>query len=249
MRRKAYQWTLPDAIERRLGPQTYGRQRIIDEDDHLLIILHALPDPPEFEVVHEVYLRTPGGELQCNGLPGGEPRLRKLVNRYRQRFEELEQKYDAADTSKAYFDILEELVPVTRACKNLAITLQSAREAVRLDAFILEMRDATHELQRDFELLLSDAKSALNYRIARNAEKQSAKADEAVEAQHRLNVLAAVFFPLTALATVFGMNFRHGYENQSPVLFWAVSATGLAIGLFVKQWVVARRGRDSRQDR
>ena len=36
MRRKHYNWQLPDELERRLGETTYGRQRAMFEADHLL---------------------------------------------------------------------------------------------------------------------------------------------------------------------------------------------------------------------
>ena len=41
MKCKQFDWTLLDAIEVRLGSNTYGRQRTIFEDDHLLAILHT----------------------------------------------------------------------------------------------------------------------------------------------------------------------------------------------------------------
>ena len=43
MKRKEFSWQLPEKIVHRLGDTSYGRQRAIFEDDHLLIILHLPP--------------------------------------------------------------------------------------------------------------------------------------------------------------------------------------------------------------
>ncbi|MAG94219.1 MAG: hypothetical protein CMJ48_10765 [Planctomycetaceae bacterium] len=242
MTRKKFAWALPESIERRLGPNTYGRQRIIHEDLELLIILHAVPRSDDGHVEHAVFWVRPDGEVEFNGRPNGARELRLLVQSYEQAFEELEGRYERASSSHALFQIIEELAPITRACKNMSITLQAAREAMRENGLILEMRDATAELQRGYELLLGDTKVGLEYRIARTAEKQATKAAEAVDAQHRLNILAAIFFPLTAVATIFGMNLQHGYEQEASILFWGVSALGIGLGLWVKMWVVRVRG-------
>jgi Mg2+ and Co2+ transporter CorA len=48
-------------------------------------------------------------------------------------------------------------------------------------------------------------------------------------------MLIAVFLPLTALGSAFGMNFRHGLEGfTSPLLFWGTLSLGLVLGLCVK---------------
>ena len=50
-----------------------------------------------------------------------------------------------------------------------------------------------------------------------------------VEQVNRLNLLAAVFLPLTALASVFGMEI-HSQIRDSPVNFWMICAFGLLLG-------------------
>ena len=40
-------WSLPEAIRVRLGQTTYGRQRAMFEEGHLLLVLHKPPGPDE----------------------------------------------------------------------------------------------------------------------------------------------------------------------------------------------------------
>jgi hypothetical protein len=240
MKRKRYDWKLPREIEKRLGETTYGRQRAIFEADHLFIVLHAPPadDAPERECV--LFLRTPEGKYLCNGKEGGEGRLRRLLSSYDGLFEKYDGLYDKAASSADLFNVINAIAPINRATTNLHNALQSARSFVEGDSFLIAMRDEAYEVSRNFELLLGDAKLALDYRIARNAEAQAAKAEEMTSAQHKLNVLAAVTFPLMAIATLMGMNLTHGLENRPPSLFWAVVIAAGVVGLAVMGWVIRK---------
>ena len=240
MNRRNYSWDLPVRIEKRIGPNTYGRQRIIQEGDDLLIILHRLPAADQILREHKVFWRKSNADLECNGQPNGVFQFRTLIDTYEKKLEELDRRYAQADTSDELFGLIEELVPINRASTNIATTLQAAREAVPDDTFLLELRDVTSELQRNFEIMLSDAQIALEYRLAKNSEIQSVQAREAVEAQHRLNVLAAIFFPLTAVATIFGMNLSHGFEQRPMVFFWLVVVAGISLGFWMKRWVLRK---------
>lgn len=239
MKRKKFDWTLPDAIKNRLGDTTYGRQRTIFEDDHLLVILHAPPGADDEQREAEVFLRKPGGELLCNGQPHGDFRMRKLLAAYQNRLDELTDVYEQSSGmgSAELFELIESLAPLNRSSTNMAAALQSARELAHDDQFLIAMRDEAYEVSRGFELLYADAKAALDYRIASNAESQAQKTHEMTVAQHKLNVMAAITFPLMAIATLLGMNLIHGFENYSPLLFYAVLIAGLAVGWAVKGWV------------
>lgn len=241
MRRKHYDWQLPAEIEQRLGETTYGRQRAIFEAGHLLVILHAPPDADDSHRDHMVFLRTPDGRYFGNGREAGESKLRRLLASYQEAFSKWDRNYERATTAEDLFNILEAAAPLNRSSTNLHSALQSARDLVPDDAFLIAVRDEAYELSRNFELLLSDAKLALDYRIARNAEEQSVKSREMANAQHKLNILAAVTFPLMAVATIFGMNLAHGFEHRPPILFWLVSGATLAIGLIVMGWVTTDR--------
>jgi hypothetical protein len=239
VKRKQFDWTLPQAIERRLGDTTYGRQRTIFEEGHLLIILHEPPGADDDRREAEVFLRKPSGELLCNGRPHGDFRMRKLLAAYQSRFEELTDVYEQSSgmSSSELFKLIESLAPLNRSSTNMAAALQSARELARDDQFLIDIRDEAYEVSRGFELLYADAKAALDYRIACNAESQAQKSREMAAAQHKLNVLAAITFPLMAIATLMGMNLVHGFENASPIVFYSVFIAGLVVGLWVKNWV------------
>ena len=54
-------------------------------------------------------------------------------------------------------------------------------------------------------------------------------------AAHRLNILAAFFFPLATLSAIFGMNLRHGFETEPwPAPFIVLIALGLGIGIILE---------------
>jgi hypothetical protein len=237
MTRKTMQWVLPPEIEARLGDNSYGRQRAIFEAEHLLVILHLPPMPGTIERETSLFLRKPDGSLFANGMKGGDFQLRQLLGNYRKRWEECDKEYDAADSAEDLFLLLEKLAPLNRSSTNMANALQAARDYAKDDKFLISMRDESYEISRAFDLLLIDAKLKLDYRMAKNAEAHAAKADEMTKAQHKLNVLAAITFPITALAAVLGMNLTHGLENHSPILFFAVMVLGISVGLLVKRWV------------
>ena len=237
MKRSDFYPQLPAEIESRLGETTYGRQRAIYEVEHLLLILHDPPSPEDRRREAKVFLRTPEGRYFCNGREKGERYLRELLASYRELYERYDKAYDGATSAEDLFRILEALGPVSRAAANLRDAVQSARELVGTDGFLIAIRDEAYAVSRSLELLLGDAKTALDYRIAHNAEAQAARAQEMAAAQHKLNVLAAITFPLMAVATIFGMNLAHGMEDQNPLLFWAVLALGIVVGLATMGWV------------
>src|SRR5689334_22098541 len=64
-------WNLPDAARARLGRTTYGRQRAIFAEGHLLLVLHKPPGPDDTDREGVLFWRNPAGDWQCNrGGPG-----------------------------------------------------------------------------------------------------------------------------------------------------------------------------------
>lgn len=237
MKRLNYSWELPKAITDRLGPNTYGSQRNIFEEDNLLIVLHDIPSFEMNEREHRVFWIRPDQEMWCNGQNNGKFELFSLLERYQKKFDVLELGIDKAKKAKEFFVVLEQLVPIHRAMKNLTKTLKESRTILEHNNYILEMRDWAVELQRSYEVLLADGKLALEFRIAQKTEEQVDKANHALNAQNKLNTIAAFTFPMMALAAVFGMNLIHGLETQPSYVFWSVLTGGLAIGLLVKKWL------------
>lgn len=237
MKRKTYNWTLPPEIESRLGETTYGRQRAIAGGGHLLVILHAPPVPDVHEREAVLLLRRPEGQLLVNGFEGGELKVRKLLADYRGRLDALDDRTEGAQRADEIFAVLEELGPLQRSMAHLADALQSARDLAKGDKALISLRDEAYEISRGFDLLLSEARLKMDYRIARNSELNQEQSARQAAAQHKLNVLAAFALPLTAMATLLGMNVQHGLEGRPPGFFWMVLAMGTAVGFAVRGWV------------
>jgi hypothetical protein len=235
--RTDYGWPLPEAIERRLGRESYGAQRAICEGGHLLLVLHEPPQSAGGAREHAVFLRTPDGAWAFHGQPGGEQALRRLLDSYQERLAKGLAGYDQADDAADLFALIERVRPVARAAVNLHAALQAAREAVKDEAELITARDRSVDIQRGLELLLADAQLALNFRLAQQAEAQTRAALANHRAQEKLNTLAAWTLPLMAVGAVFGMNLRSGGEALGVWLFWAVLVAGMVVGWWVKVWV------------
>jgi hypothetical protein len=223
-------WDLPAGIASRLG-QSVGRQRILVDDDHLLLVLHRLPRSGTAVREGVYFWRLPGGEWRASMGGVGLTALRGHVSTYAGAIAELEARHETATNASEYFAVLEGIAPLDRATSNLAATLQAAREAFPEAHELISLRDETSDIERAAELLQKGAKNALDFHIARQNEEQSRLAFEAARSGNRLNVIAAVFLPLTAITGVFGMNLPSGLENAPPALFWAIFALSTAFGL------------------
>lgn len=233
-------WNLPEAIRLRLGANTYGRQRAIIEEGHALLVLHKPPGPDDRTREGVLFWRNTAGEWQCNRGGPGPGGLKRHVQAYADIEAKLTEDYETAASSTALFDLLETMVPLVRASRSLHNALQTAREAIKQDAFIIEVRDLAYEVERNMDLLIEDVRNAIQQGTAREAEAQAQASKEALAASHRLNILAALFLPLTAITSLFGMNFSTGLDEKIPMLFWLIFAGGVALGFGMKSWVTAR---------
>lgn len=231
-------WALPDTIKNRFGQKRSGKQRAMLADGHLLLVLHRRPRAGDRTRTGVFYWRKPDGSWLYSGGSSGLSQLIKHVREYSDAEEALADAYDQATTADDYFDILEQIGPLRLATKNLHSTLQSAREGIADDRDIIDLRDSAHDIERTLDLLYENTKNALDYKIAKRSEEQTQLSLASVEAGHRLNILAAIFFPLTAISCVFGMNVVSGLENHSTETFWAITLSSVVIGLWVRRWVV-----------
>lgn len=233
-------WELPPTIQGRLG-ETVGRQRALFAEEHLLLVLHKPPKPEEDERVGRFFWRQPNGEWKSSEPGNGLTALKEHLDAYETIVDDLEARDAAAQNAAEYFDVLTELGPVRRASDNLHRTLQHARELIPQDRNILNLRDESYQLQRAAELLYHDAKNALDFKVAQRAEEQATHSHQMALATHRLNVLAAFFFPIVTLTAVFGVNLKHGFEeSMAPLPFLALMAMGLLSGLILKSFVVRK---------
>lgn len=224
-------WAIPDSIRNRLGRES-GPQRAMFEEGHLLIILHQLPLPDEHLRKAALFWRSPEGEwktnLQGNGLAGLADHMRSFDNK----LVELEQAENLAQTATEYHTVLEKLAPVLRTSRGLHRAMQQAREMLKGERELINLRDQAAGIERNAELLLQDAQFGLNFTVARQAESQAATARQMASTAHRLNLLAALFLPLTALASIFGMEI-HSKVADTPANFWIVCIAGLMMGFVV----------------
>lgn len=231
-------WQIPQEFRDRLGEQA-GRQRAMFADGHLLLILHAPPDPDDDERKGRFFWRQPDGTWSSDG---DIKSLRKHLAEYEQLLDNFEEQDERASTAKEYFAVLYVLAPIHRAARNLHHALQQAREMVPDNKEIINMRDQAYQIERMAELLYADAKNSLDFIIAQRTEEQAESSYQMAMSSHRLNVLAAFFFPLATLSAIFGVNMFHGWEQEnfdpnSKVPFVVMIGIGLIVGFLLKSFI------------
>jgi hypothetical protein len=230
-------WHVPERFKERLGDSA-GRQRAMFHEGHLLLILHELPGPDDRERTARFFWRNPSGEWVSSAHGSGPQSVRKLLDEYTKRLEQLDDDVQTAHRANEFFALLQAVVPISRSARNLHATLQEARDMVPDDRDIISLRDLAGAIERTAEVLHHDAKNGLDFVVARSAEDQSRRTYEMTVASHRLNVLAAIFFPLATMAALFGMNIHHGLEDSHGGTFWAVLLVGMTLGVGLAMWVI-----------
>lgn len=239
-------WDLPPEIKSRFGQKSLGKQRAMIAQNHLLLVLHKPPEANQRQREVALFWRQPDGTWKQTGLGNGiEPLIRHLKE-YNAAAEKFIAAYQQAQEAEDYFRILEAMSPLRLATKNLHATLQAAREGVPGDRDLIDLRDYAYEIERSLDLLYENTKNALDFRIAQRAEEQAKLSLQAVKAGEKLNILAAMFFPLTAITSVFGMNLVSGLENNSIATFWLIVFVGIALGIFVVQWSRLTRSKEEK---
>ena len=231
-------WKIPSALQIRLGANTTGRQRALVADDHLMLVLHEVPRHGQRERRGVYFWRAPDGAWRSSAESSGIPTLAEHVNDYGQAADELETKYQAARIAKDYFALLEEVAPIVLAATNMYSALHSGREALPDTAELIGVRDTAGDIVRSLELLYTDAKNALDYDIAKSSEEQAMLGEEAVRSGVRLNILAAIFLPLSTVTGMLGVNLTLGLESAPVWASWSLFGLGLVVGLIVRGWVM-----------
>lgn len=229
-------WDLPVGFASRLG-QSAGRQRAMIDGGHLLLVLHKLPKAGVAAREGVLFWRLDSGEWRASTGAVGLTTLRGHVQSYAKAVADLEALFEKAATASDYFVVLEEIAPLARASSNMDAALQAAREGLPDVHELISLRDESSDVVRAAELLQIDARNALDFLIARQNEEQSRLASQSARAGDRLNVITAIFLPLTAISGVFGMNLHSGLENSSAATFWMIflfgSFFGIVLGLAV----------------
>ena len=234
-------WEVPQIFRDRLGSRV-GRQRAMFADDHLLLVLHLPPAPDQAERQGRYLWRRPDGSWTSNDL-GSSPQVVTLhLDQYAEAIQQLDEMEQQARSAEDYFQVLDRLAPLNRAARNLYQVLQDARQLCPEDRQIIDFRDRAYAIERTAELLYNETKNSLDFLIARQAEDQARASHRMAVSAHRLNVLAAFFFPLATLSAVFGVSLRHGLETYAPPLpFLVFLGLGLTTGILLTLFVTTRR--------
>ncbi len=229
-------WELPEAIRKRLGASV-GKQRLMNEDGHLLLLLHQAPRTEDDEVREAMVIwRNPAGDWKSAPTAGGLIGLDAHVASYRTAIHRLDEDVENAKSARQYFDIMRRTHPLLRATRGMLEVIQATRQALPDEIRIINLRDQAADLERGIELVAADAKAGMEFTVAESATQQAHSAELANAEARRLNRLAAFFLPLATLVAVFGMNPPETMYTQQG--FWVVLASGILLG-FVVRTVVA----------
>lgn len=230
-----HNWEVPQVFRGRLGTHA-GRQRIMAADGHLLIILHDVPKPEVPERSARLYWRKPDGTWKSTGSGATTiAALRAHVEGYQVAVDAMEARAETATRASDWFELLHESAPLLRAARGMAATLQEARDTAKTDAGLIAVRDASQDIERAVELIHGHARSGLDYSIAKSSEDSAQQSKHVADAQHRLNLIAATFLPITALGSLFGMQLTHGLETwQAPYMFWIIAGAAFLLGFLVR---------------
>lgn len=227
------QWNVPQRIRARMG-EGAGKQRAMIEEGHLLLVLHEVPKAGVADRVARLFWRDPSGAWKTQGQGAGVGALREHLSSFEQAVDRLEDRLRTAERAREWFDVLREATPLQRTAHHLAHALQTAREGID-DREVLNLRDRAVELERAIDLVTLEARDAIDFTTAQKAEAQAAVSLELAREGHKLNVITAVFLPITALASVFSMTLRSGLETWGePWVFWGIVAGGVALALFMR---------------
>lgn len=245
-------WQVPEQFRHRLGKGP-GRQRVMDADGHLLVILHEPPDADDETRVGRLYWRDPEGRWTPKGMRHGDHSLAELIAEYDRAIDQLDEQEEKADSPEEYLAILKDLSPLVRSANNFHTAVQKAREVVPDDKELIMLRDAAYAMSRRVELLAADTRHALDYRIAMRAEEQAENSEKMAASAHRLNLLVAFFFPLATITGIFGMNLNNPLEDFSEksgaLILIVVLLFGLILGAVLTAFVTLPIPEKKRKDK
>lgn len=225
-------WNVPQKFRSRMG-EGAGRQRHMVEEGHLLLVLHEVPKPGEPERNARLFWRDKLGAWKTNGMGNGVGPLREHLGSFERAVDVLEAAGKRATSAKEWFSLLKAATPLQRSVHHLARVLQAAREVID-DRELINLRDRAGDAERAIDLLTLEARDAIDFVTARQAEAQAAVSLELARESHKLNVIAAVFLPITALASIFSMTLKSGLESWGTWLFWLIVAAGIGIGVYMR---------------
>lgn len=226
---------LPERWRYRVGDPV-GRQRMLEEDGHLLLILHEVPGDSEkdwFFWVDETKKWSSAPEA------GGLRHMRLLLDRYEEVVDALEARLKVADSVADFYSILREEAPVGRALKQVRLIAARARKIHKKNRPLLQIRSIAEELDDDLTLVQNEARLGMEAVAAESAENQRIVSEKQTSDGLKLNLLASFYLPLMALSSLMGMNVINGFED-TRWMFWLIFTIGVGAGAVLVK-VVGRR--------
>ena len=226
-------WKLPDALRVRLG-RSVGSQRVMQHEGHLLLISHAVPLPDDDDRKGILFWRDDTGEWRASNGDPGNGAIEILLDKYEKRIREFELDETSAKNADDYLRVLEGLAPIARSAKHLSKNLQDARKALPDATELIDLRDRAYDQARTAELNYQYTRDEMDVAVVRRAEAQAATSDRMAATAHRLNVMAAFFFPLATLSSIFGTTLTDNWSwSDSPLPFALMLGVGLLFGIFL----------------
>jgi hypothetical protein len=195
--------SFPEEFRARLG-NTVGRQRTMVAEGQLLIVAHMVPEHDESGRRGILFWKDNTGEWKCSNGDPGKVAISLHLDRYSKKIDLFESSEATAQKADEYLRLLEGMAPLVRSCRNLLESMEDARKAMPEDRDLIDHRDRAYDLSRQADLLYEDAKNSMDVAIIRRADEQALATHQMTVASHRLNTLAAVFFPFATLGAVFG---------------------------------------------
>ena len=234
-------WELPEKIRKRLG-RSVGRQRLISEDEHHLIVAHSVPSANQDTRQGVLFWRNERGEWKASNGDPGAIAIANLLEKYEKRLEEMENAEMHAVRAVDYLPILEGLAPIARSSSNFLAVLREAHKALGEESDLLDHRERAYDVARTAELAYQYAKDSMDVAVAKRTEEQTEVSRKMAEASHRLNTMAALFFPIATLSGIFGTTFTEDWSwSNYPLAFLAFVAIGLLAGVGLAGYVSATK--------
>ncbi len=231
---------VPEKFHQRLGSKV-GRQRLMSWEGHHLLVLHEAPTPEETSREGRFFWRNPEGVWRSSHDGEGIESLAIHLNHFAQKLEQYDKSEAQARLAQEYYAIVDALTPLHRSIRHLHQVLQDARQACPEERELIALRDRAYVMERTAELLYAGTKNNLELLIAQRAEEQARSSHNMAVSAHRLNILAAFFFPISILATVFGVSYKEVLEGKvSLPVFGGVLAVGVLCGVILTTLLIRK---------
>ena len=120
-------WIVPQKFRDRLGARV-GRQRLMQADGQLLLVLHAPPAADENERHGRFFWRDTNGDWVSKDLGTGGAALKKHIDEYIDRVGRIAEREEQARCSAEYIESVRDIAPLLHAAGNLHRTLQGAAD-------------------------------------------------------------------------------------------------------------------------